>query len=48
MKKIIADIDKADYDRCHFESYGDFSLNYEIVFYVNSADYNNTWTCVSS
>lgn len=28
------------FDRAHFASYGDFSLNFEIVYYVLSADYN--------
>jgi small-conductance mechanosensitive channel len=27
-------------DRVHFQSFGDFSLNYEIVYFVLSADYN--------
>jgi small-conductance mechanosensitive channel len=27
-------------DRVHFASYGNFSLNYEIVFFVKTADYN--------
>jgi len=30
------------FDRSHFNEYGDFSLNYETVFYVNTPDYN-TW-----
>jgi small-conductance mechanosensitive channel len=28
------------FDRAHFKSYGAFSLDYEIVYYVLSADYN--------
>jgi small-conductance mechanosensitive channel len=28
------------FDRAHFKEYADFSLNYEIVYYVLSADYN--------
>lgn len=31
---------KARFDRAHFKSYGDFSLNFEIVYYVLSADFN--------
>ncbi len=30
----------ARFDRCHFFQYGDFSLNYEIVYFVLSPDYN--------
>jgi len=40
VKKIIDDIDKTDYDRAHFKDFGDFSLNYEVVYYLNSSDYN--------
>jgi small-conductance mechanosensitive channel len=39
IKRIIDDEDKAEYDRCHFFNFGDSSLDYEIVFYVDSADY---------
>jgi small-conductance mechanosensitive channel len=28
------------FDRSHFQSYGDFSLNFETVYYVLKADYN--------
>ncbi len=28
------------FDRCHFFQYGDFSLNFEIVYFVLSPDYN--------
>lgn len=28
------------FDRSHFDNYGDFSLNFETVFYVLSSDYN--------
>jgi len=40
VKEIIESVDKVEFDRAHFKSYGDFSLNYEIVYYINSADYN--------
>ena len=29
----------AQFDRGHFKSFGDFSLNFEFVYYVLSADY---------
>jgi small-conductance mechanosensitive channel len=40
IKKIIEKINNTRFDRVHFSSYGDFSLNYEIVYYVLSGDYN--------
>ncbi|HOM86984.1 MAG TPA: mechanosensitive ion channel family protein [Spirochaetota bacterium] len=40
IKEIIQNIDGTTFDRAHFFSYGDFSLNFEIVYYVNSNDYN--------
>ena len=43
IKEIISDIisskEKAELDRVHFKSYGDWSLNYEIVYYVQTSDY---------
>lgn len=40
IKEIINGMSDVKLDRVHFQSYGDFSLIYEIVYYVNSADYN--------
>jgi len=40
IKEIIGGTEKANLDRCHFADYGDFSINFEIVFFVDSADYN--------
>ncbi len=40
VKKIIDKIDLAELDRVHFKEFGDFSLNYEVVYYLNSRDYN--------
>jgi small-conductance mechanosensitive channel len=37
---IIKNTDNAIFDRAHFSSYGDFSLNFETVYYVKSRDYN--------
>jgi small-conductance mechanosensitive channel len=31
---------EARFDRAHFKAYGDFSLDFEIVYYVLSADFN--------
>ncbi|MFW6364982.1 MAG: mechanosensitive ion channel family protein [Spirochaetota bacterium] len=40
IKDIIDAQDTAEFDRSHFFSYGDFSLNFETVYYVTSNDYN--------
>src|SRR5690606_3530149 len=40
IKEIIQGIKDTTFDRCHFISYGDFSLVIETVYYVLSADYN--------
>ncbi|MCD4779990.1 MAG: mechanosensitive ion channel family protein [Candidatus Omnitrophica bacterium] len=40
LKDTINGIEKTRFDRAHFFSYGDFSLIYEIVYYVLGADYN--------
>ena len=39
IKKIIENIADTTFDRSHFISYGDFSLNYETVYYVEGNDY---------
>lgn len=39
IKSIIEAIDTATFERAHFFSYGDFSLNFEIVYYVIGSDY---------
>jgi len=40
IKNVIGNVDDTVYDRAHFCSYGDFSLDFEIVYYVLSGDYN--------
>jgi len=40
VKDIIDEQEDAAFDRGHFASYGDFSLNFEFVYYVTGADYN--------
>ncbi len=40
IKDIIKDIELTDFDRAHFHEFGDFSLNFEIVYYVLTNDYN--------
>ena len=40
VKKIIEEQKNTTFDRGHFAKYGDFSLNFEFVYYVLSPDYN--------
>lgn len=40
IKKIIEKEKVCDFDRANFQSYGDFSLNFEIVYYLTVPDYN--------
>lgn len=40
VRKIIEDMDETRFDRAHFQSFGDFSLKFEVVYYVLSPDYN--------
>lgn len=37
---IITKIKLATLDRVHFKTFGDFSLNFEVVYYLDSKDYN--------
>lgn len=39
IKEIILAQDCAEFDRAHFARYGDFSLDFEIVYYVTNSDY---------
>jgi len=41
IKEIIGNTEMVDFDRSHFSEFGDFSLNFETVYFVNSNDYNN-------
>ncbi|MBN1275741.1 mechanosensitive ion channel family protein [Candidatus Woesearchaeota archaeon] len=40
VKKIIDKEDLADIDRCHFKSFDDSSLTFEVVYYMKVSDYN--------
>lgn len=40
VREIIEEQEDATFDRGHFAAYGDFSLNFEFVYYVTGADYN--------
>lgn len=39
LKEIVETQELVDFDRAHFKEFGDSSLNFEIVYYINSADY---------
>ncbi len=40
IANIIKSVDDVVFDRAHFFSYGDFSLVFDVVYYVLSSDYN--------
>ncbi|WP_234572203.1 mechanosensitive ion channel family protein [Rhodohalobacter sp. 614A] len=40
LKEIVETQDIVDFDRAHFKTFGDSSLNFEICYYINSADFN--------
>jgi len=39
IHEMINNIENTRFDRCHFSSYGDFSLNFETVYYMETPDY---------
>jgi small-conductance mechanosensitive channel len=39
IKSIVDGIEYARFERVHFHRFGDFSIDYEVVFYVDSPDY---------
>ena len=41
VASIISKEELADLDRIHFKEFGDFSLNFEVVYYVSTPDYND-------
>ncbi|WP_247236752.1 mechanosensitive ion channel family protein [Telluribacter sp. SYSU D00476] len=40
VKSIITSQDNTTFDRAHFAAYGDSSLDFEVVYFVLSSDYN--------
>ena len=40
LKTIVEETENVIFDRAHFSSYGDFSLDFEVVYFVTSNDYN--------
>ena len=39
IEKIIDETKDASLDRCHFTDFGDFSLNFELVYYIPTNNY---------
>jgi small-conductance mechanosensitive channel len=39
VKEIIDGLELAEFDRAHFKEFGDFSLNFEVVYYMKTPDY---------
>jgi len=40
VRDIVLSQQNVTFDRVHFKNFGDFSLDFEYVFFVNTADYN--------
>jgi small-conductance mechanosensitive channel len=40
VKKAVLAVPKAEFDRCNLVNCGDFSLDFETVYYLNEPDYN--------
>jgi len=39
IRKIVEETKDASFDRCHFTDFGDFSLNFELVYYIPTNNY---------
>ena len=40
VRTIIENVDGTRCDRVHFKDFGDSALGFEVVYYVNTRDYN--------
>ena len=40
IKEIIMSVPNTRFDRAHFAKFGDWSLDFEVVYYISSPDYN--------
>lgn len=40
VKKAIEEVEHTEFDRCHFTTFGDFSLNFEVVYYIDEPNYS--------
>lgn len=41
LREIIESVKKTSFDRAHFKTFGAYSLDFEIVYFVLSSDYNH-------
>ncbi len=41
VKDVVKKAKLAELDRVHFKEFGNFSLNFEVVYYLNSKEYND-------
>ena len=41
IQTIVDNTDHAIFNRCHFTGFGDYSLNFEIVYYIDNRDYTH-------
>jgi len=39
IQRIVDETKDASFDRCHFTDFGDFSLNFELVYYIPTNNY---------
>ena len=39
IEEIINDTENANFDRAHFSGYGEYSLDFEVVYFIDSNDY---------
>ena len=39
VERIIKNVNLVQFDRVHFTEFGDFSLNFEVVYYIKIPDY---------
>lgn len=39
VRQAVEAVEHTEFDRCHFANFGDFSLNFEIVYYMEESDY---------
>ncbi len=39
LREVVSEQEQVRFDRTHFSTFGDFSLDFETVYYVTSADY---------
>lgn len=40
IENIVAAVEHTDFNRCHFTEFADSSLNFELVYYIDTRDYN--------